>query len=141
MTFAPDPAQAAVAIASVLNRCAPVAIIIHDMHNADPGTIQTVPLVQKHLDERNRLWVTSRNPSTALEPASTPPWTQEAHENSWQELLACRVAMPPMAHDGRTFLRMAWDALAAERNEPPILSPPPISLQRLSVLRQPFPNR
>jgi tRNA A-37 threonylcarbamoyl transferase component Bud32 len=136
----PEPDVAAQAIARVLNRCGPIAVVIHDLHQADPGMVATIQSVHADLDPRNRLWVTSATPETVLEAATLPAWTEETHRIGWAELLGERVPCPPVAKNGRDFLRVAWTELAKERNEPEILHPVPISLQRLSVLRQPFPH-
>jgi len=136
----PEIDVAARAIANVLNRCGPIAVVIHDLHHADPGMTKSVSLVHDDLDPRNRLWITSATPGTEIEPATLPPWTEETHQTGWTELLGDRVPCPRAAKNGREFLRAAWTELAKEREEPTILDPMPISLQRLSILRQPFPQ-
>jgi len=62
------------------------------------------------------------------------------HHAGWKELLGDRVNSPKPASNGRDFLQAAWTALAAERGEAEILHSIPVSLQRLCVLRQPFPH-
>jgi len=136
----PDAQAAGLALANVLNRCSPIAVVLHHLDDADPGTQSSLPALMKHLDDKNRLWMTARAPINGLTMASAPAWNADAHIASWTELIGARAPVPPPTETGREFLRSAWAALSQERHLAPIPHPIPTSLCRLSVLREPFPE-
>ena len=140
MTRVPDAPTAAIALANVLNRAAPLVMVLHDFHQADPGTIASLGAILERLDSSSRVWTTAPTPFEGLKKANLPIWNEAAFAASWGELLGDRVAPPPFPRTGKAFLQVAWETLTAERMLTPIPNPMPPSLQRLSVLTQPFPQ-
>jgi hypothetical protein len=140
LTRVPDAPTAALALANVLNRAAPLVMVVHDIHQADPGTISSLGAILDRLDPTSRVWTTGLTPFEGLKKAKLPIWNEAAFKASWGELLTDRVAPPPFPATGKKFLHIAWETLTAERMLTPIPNPMPPSLQRLSVLTQPFPR-
>jgi len=136
----PNPATAGQALANVLNRCSPIAVVVHQLHDADPGTLASLPVVMANLDARNRIWLTAKSNITGIRTAAAPTWTEDTHKASWLELIGDRSPMPASTSSGKEFLLQAWTLLAEERGHTPIPFPIPTSLTRLSVLSEPFPQ-
>jgi hypothetical protein len=136
----PKADAAAAALANVLNRAGPLAVVLHSLENADPGTQASLKGIMARLRPENRLWFTASHPIEGLRTAPLPAWTEATHDASWTELIGDRFAAPPPAASGREFLKMAWAALAKERGASKIPDPIPPSLSRLSVLSEPFPQ-
>ncbi|MEC8191766.1 MAG: serine/threonine-protein kinase [Myxococcota bacterium] len=139
-TRVPDAAVAGAAIAGVLNRCGPIAVVLRDLHHADLGTAQSLGTVLERLDSSCRIWGTSRSTIDGLRMAPLEDWGDDAHAASWAELFGDRTPCPPQTERGREFLRIAWTELARERNVTPPPRVTPAALQRLSVLSEPFPK-
>jgi tRNA A-37 threonylcarbamoyl transferase component Bud32 len=140
MTHAPPPTQAADALAAVFNRCSPIALIVHHVHKADPGTAKTLPLLMDKLDLRNRLWSSSTKEHPDIEWVRPPKWTRKMHEAAWAELVGADAPIPDPTPNGRDFLKLAWTELGSRKEATPIPQPIPESLCRLSILRSPFPH-
>ncbi len=136
---APPPKAAAQALANVLNRYGPVAVVIHGLDCADPGTQATLPHVLAKLDPQNKIWMTSASPIAGIDTCAPPAWSDSSHSKSWQELIGDRAPTPAPTKSGLEFLRLAWNVLAAERNLVQTPQPIPASLCRLSLLKSPFP--
>jgi serine/threonine protein kinase len=136
----PNPDEAGHALAGVMNRCGPIAVVLHQLDVADPGTQTSLKHVMAKLDSSNRIWMTAETPVADIPTANPTAWSPRMHQESWLELLGDRVPVPPPSRNGRAFLRLAWAALAEERNLPLTAHPIPTSLRRLSVLQEPFPE-
>ena len=52
----PTAAQAAEALANVLDRAGPLAVVIHGLEGADPGTMASLGGIMSRLRPENRLW-------------------------------------------------------------------------------------
>ena len=140
LVTAPPTELAAEAIANVINRAGPIAVVIHDLELADPGTLGSMNRIMGRILTTNRLWFSASTSVAGLRQAPLPSWTPAAHEASWRELLGNRCPLPPPTSSGRDFLKVAWSALAAERGAPAVPDPIADSLSRLSVLEEPFPQ-
>jgi len=136
----PTAAQAANALANVLNRAGPLAVVIHGIDDADPGTQTSLGGIMARLRPENRLWFSATRAIEGLRTAPLPTWDETTHQASWRELFGDRLPMPPTTTSGRDFLKVAWSALSEERQHEGIPDPIPLSLARLSVLSQPFPQ-
>lgn len=136
----PDAAVAGAALAGVLNRAAPIAVVIHDVHQADAGTQASLGTVLERLDSACRIWCTGRTPIDGVDVLPLPDWTAQAHTTSWSELVGPNTPAPPVTERGRDLLRAAWSRLATDRMMVGIPQPTPAALQRLSVLKEPFPQ-
>lgn len=139
-SWPPDPAAVAEAVAAVLGRVAPVAVVLWDLDDADIGTAAVLPLLAEALPERVLLWATSRHPVEGLRELRPPRWQPAAEAEAMAGLLPPDTALegPP----GRTPLEScarSWRVLATWRGEAgPDLSPP-ADLDALAVLDEPFP--
>lgn len=136
----PDPAEVADALAAVLDRIAPVAVILWDADDADIGTAAVLAHLGAALPERVRLWATSRHPTAELPELRPTPWHADQEATAVAALLPEGAALrgPP----GQTPLEScarAWRALAAWRGEPGPTLDAPAALDGLSVLEEPFP--
>ncbi|MEC8423440.1 MAG: protein kinase, partial [Myxococcota bacterium] len=136
----PDPAAVADAIAAVLDRIAPVAIVLWDADDADIGTAAVLPHLAKVLPDRVRLWATSRHPLADLPERQPMPWQPEQEAAALQSLLPPGTTLPgPQAGSPLESCARAWRALASWRGETgPVLDPHP-SIHALSILEESFP--
>lgn len=136
----PDPEAVAEALAAVLERIAPVAVVLWDVDDADIGTSAVLPLLVDRLPERVRLWATAQHPVADLPELHPAPWHADQEAAAVADLLPAGATLegPP----GRTPLAScarAWRALATWRGEPGPTANPPIDLDVLSILEEPFP--
>ena len=136
----PTAAQASEALANVLNRAGPLAVVIHGLESADPGTTASLGGIMSRLRPENRLWFSATRPIRGLRTAPLPKWDETAHQASWRELLGDRHPTPPVTANGRDFLKVAWTTLSQERGQEALPAPISPSLARLSVLSEPFPQ-
>ena len=136
----PTAAQAAEALANVLNRAGPLAVVIHGLEGADPGTMASLGGIMSRLRPENRLWFSATRPIRGLRTAPLPRWDETAHQASWRELLGDRHPPPAVTATGREFLKVAWTTLSQERGQEALPDPISPSLARLSVLSEPFPQ-
>lgn len=137
----PDPVAIAEALAAVLERVAPIAVVLWDIDDADIGTAAVLPLLAERLPERVRLWGTSRHPIEGLPDQPPPPWTQLAAERVVESLAP--PGQPARGPYGATPLDScvrAWRHLAAWRRVAGPSLAPPSGLDALVVLAEPFPK-
>lgn len=137
---APQPDAVAVALARVLARSAPVAVVLWEADEADPGTAEVISHLCGLLAPRVLLWATSRRALPGLMAVSPAPWSAEREAEALAELLPPGAILPP--GPARTPLESAaraWRVLAATRGERGPAAEIPDGLVRLSVLDDPFP--
>lgn len=136
----PSPAALADALAAVLGRAAPLAVVIWGADDADPGTARVLPLLARALRSDVRLWATARAPIAGLPPIAPPPWGPQAERAVLQEYLPDNVRMPSAAaQQPLESAARGWRLLASVRSQPGPAHPVPDGLAVLSLLEEPFP--
>lgn len=137
---APRPDALAVALSRVLSREAPLAVVLWDLDEADPGTAAVVGHLCGLLPKRVLLWATSRRPWPGLATVAPPSWSPEREIEALSELVPDDMTLPLGV--GTTPLETAcrgWSALATLRGAPGPARETPEGLVRLSILDDPFP--
>ena len=141
----PEPERAAAALAAVLHRTRPIAVVLWQADQADIGTAGLLPALARALPEGALIWATARRPVAGLRPIQPPPWGPEA-----EALILQGLALPeggPLPSGGRSPLEstaLAWAAVASARREPGphVAMRPEVDgwdLPLLSLLDEPFP--
>ncbi len=137
----PRPDALAIALSRVLAREAPVAVVMWNLDDADPGTSAVVSHLCGLLPKRVLLWGTSRRPVPGLPSRSPPAWAPERESELLADLVPHDMTLPLGA--GSTPLESAcrgWRALATLRGAAGPMREPTPGLIRLSVLEAPFPH-
>jgi hypothetical protein len=140
LSEAPSASQFAQALAGVFRRSAPIAIVLWDVEQADPGTASVLRAIVRADLGRALLWVTSIQSVPGLAEVPPPTWDAAAMTAMWADLVPGSpppATLPNTAHAG---LAQAWTAFAKHHALPPPPTPLPPSLVRLSILEQPFPR-
>ncbi len=136
---AADPVEMAAALARLLGRLPPVALVFWNLDFADAGTRRLLDAFEP--PPRVRIWGTAQRPVSGL-PALPPPAWSAAAERAVLPSLTPDGQVPPGA-PGVTPLEScvrAWALLARRRGEPGPLLRPPANLVALCVLDEPFPR-
>jgi serine/threonine protein kinase len=136
----PDPTALAEALARVLERVSPVAVILWDADDADIGTTAVLAPLVAAASDGVLVWATSQKPLRGLTEVRPLPWNREVEESVLSGILPDGAA--PVGPPGATPLEncaRAWRALAAWRGEPGPAGHIPEDLVKLSVLDEPFP--
>jgi len=136
----PSPMIIADAIRSVLERSAPVAVVLWDLEQADVGSHAVLEALTTMELKDVHIWGTSTVAPKGLPEVAPPDWSPAAAKAVWSDLVPGQPLpeeLPSSALDG---LAGAWQAFAKTRQLPTPPQPIPQSLRRLSVLEQPFPR-
>ncbi len=136
----PRPDALAIALSRVLAREAPVAVVLWNLDEADPGTASVLGHLCGLLPKRVLLWGTSRRPVAGLPTRTPPAWSPERENEALQDLVPDDMTLP--LGTGSTPLESAcrgWRALASMRGVSGPCREPTPGLVRLSVLDAPFP--
>lgn len=139
----PDPARVGRALARVLSRAGPLAIVLWDVDDADPGTARALPMLARSLGPEDRLWATARRPGFSLRTIVPPAWGSSDHGAVQAELAPDLPALPlpPGLVPGPLLsTALAWSQLAAARDGLGVGVPPPPGLEPLALLESPFPR-
>ncbi len=136
-----DPARVGRALARVLSRAGPLAVVLWEVDEADPGTARALPMLARSLGPRDRLWATARRPGFSLRTLMPPAWEGADHAAVFEEL-AHQGPQPGSDPQASPLLSCAaaWSVLAASRQEEGPASPPPAGLEALALLESPFPR-
>lgn len=135
----PDPDAVGRALARVLGRAAPVAVVLWDLDQADPGTSVALAAMGRALPSGVLLWATSRRPAPGLPGFGPPAWSAARDHEVVVSLAAETASSGPVGRTPLQSAARAWRALARARGERGPAGDLPVGLVRLSVLRDPFP--
>ncbi len=130
-----DPLDAARAVAAVLGRSAPLAVVLFELDDADAGTAAVLRQLPRLLPDRVMLWATARTPAAGLRQLAPPPWSPSDERGVVPDLLPAGIW--PEGPPGETPLQSCakgWRALARWRGSPGPPTDVPPGLAALSAL-------
>jgi tetratricopeptide (TPR) repeat protein len=136
----PDPYALAGAVGRVLQRVAPIAVVLWRADRADLGSAACLSALVRNLPEGVRIWATAEGEVPGLARAAPPPWSRALDARVQADLLP--DALRPLGPSGSSPLlscARAWRGLAAWRGEPGPALRLTQGLGRISVLDEPFP--
>jgi Protein kinase domain len=136
----PDPYALARALQRVLQRVAPVAIVLWRADRADMGTAACLSALVRELPEGVRIWATAHGEVPGLPTVTLPPWTRRDDSAVVADLLA--DGGKPIGPVGLTPLQScarAWRGLAVGRGEVGPTRRLTHGLSQISALDEPFP--
>jgi hypothetical protein len=140
-TAPPGPLKIAKALAALFRRSAPVAIVLWDADQADPGTKSVLNAIADCPMDEVRLWATSTDAVPGFPTVAPPTWDRSAMAAMWADIAPDTPppdTLPDTPLDG---LADAWTAFAKSHSLPQPPYPLPPGLIRLVVLHEPFPRK
>jgi tetratricopeptide (TPR) repeat protein len=137
----PDPVATAAALARVLRRAAPIAVVLRKMDHADVGTTAVLTSLSRRIPDEVVIWGTSTRRFQGSRCIAPPVWGPLQERRVTPSILPEGVSLsgPP----GRTPLiscARAWQRLAKHRGEVGPAWPPPKAISTLALLDSPFPQ-
>ncbi len=136
----PDPEVAARALLAVLQRAAPIAVVLWEIDDADAGSAPILRALARELPESILLWATARGPVAGLPQISPPDWSAASERAVLPDILPPGLWPEPEALGSPLdSCARAWRALARWRGDVGPVSIPSQGLIQLSILDEPFP--
>ncbi|MDG1480985.1 MAG: serine/threonine-protein kinase [Myxococcota bacterium] len=141
VTWPPDPMATAAALARVLRRAAPIAVVLRSVDRADVGTAAVLTALSQRIPDEVVIWGTSSRRIRGSRCISPPSWGPLQERRVMPSILPKGVTLS--GSPGRTPLTScarAWQALARHRGETGPIGPHAQALSTLALLSQPFPQ-
>lgn len=137
------------AIIRILRHFAPLAVVIWDIHRADPLTLQVLHILCRTPLKDIKLWLNSTQPTPILPNIAPDRWTKEHEERIWQQFLPIqllkelrdgqyKVAGAPFSPLHSCF--QAWTAIRTHTCESQPSLPNLNDFGALGILQPPFPK-
>lgn len=131
------------ALAKVLQRRAPIAVILFDIEKMDIGSLKILKFLWKYNLENIRIWGTSSQKIAWATCYSATSWSPEKDQRLLQDFLPKSLVLPlnPPAKTPLQSQIKAWQIVAKALQEPHIQKQPQTrDILPLALLEEPFPK-